>query len=149
MPTAAVPLTPISTTLAAMITAAATIGTIRLLLLIRCNIKDQSLMTMRTDDSLLTDGRRLDASERQSRCAALAADGLLLLSRCRFGSRLRSGLLNLTRNYHQPLFFKFISKEIKPVAANDRSQILQFTHCRITIGYLYNGRTGLSSLFCY
>ena len=59
MPTAAVPLTPISTTLAAMTTAAATIGTIRLLLLITRNIHDQSLMTMRTDDSLLTDGRRL------------------------------------------------------------------------------------------
>ena len=159
MPTAAVPLTPISTTLAAMTTAAATIGIIRLLLLITRNIHDQSLMTMRTDDSLLTDGRkatgrrvsgnRLAASERQIRCAAFTADGLLLLSRCRFGGRLRSGLLNLTRNYHQPLFFKFISKEIEPVAANDRSQILQFTHCRITIGYLYNGRTGLSCLFCY
>ena len=149
MPTAAVPLTPISTTLAAMTTAAATIGTIRLLLLITRNIHDQSLMTMRTDDSLLTDGRRLTASERQSRCATLAAVGLLLPSRCRFGGRLRSGLMNLTRNYHQTFFLKFISKEIEPVAANDRSQILQFAHCRITIGYLYNGRTGLSCLFCY
>ena len=149
MPTAAVPLKPISTTLAAMTTMAATIGIIRLLLLITRNIHDQSLMTMRTDDSLLTDGRRLAASERQIRCAAFTADGLLLLSRCRFGGGQRGGLLNLTRNYRQPLFFKFISKEIEPVAANDRSQILQFTHCRITIGYLYNGRTGLSCLFCY
>ena len=56
MPTAAVPLTPISTTLAAMTTAAATIGTIRLLLLITCNIHDQSLMAVRADDGLLTDG---------------------------------------------------------------------------------------------
>jgi len=137
MPTAAVPLTPISTTLAAMTTAAATIGTIRLLLLITRNIHDQCLMAMRTDDSVLTNGRRL------------AADRLLLLSRCRFGGRLLFWLMNLTRNYHQTFFFKFISKEIEPVAANDRSQILQFTHCRITIGYLYNGRTGLSCLFCY
>lgn len=56
MPTAAVPLTPISTTLDAMTAKAAIIGTILLLLLIRCNIHDQSVMTVRTDDSLLEGG---------------------------------------------------------------------------------------------
>jgi hypothetical protein len=51
-----VPLTPNSATLAAMTAAAATIGTIRLLLLITRNIHDQGMTAVRTDDGLLTDG---------------------------------------------------------------------------------------------
>jgi hypothetical protein len=58
---AAVPLTPNSSTLAETTAKAAMIGTILLLLLIACNIHDQCLMAVRTDDSLLTDGRWLMA----------------------------------------------------------------------------------------
>ena len=58
MPTAAVPLKPISSTLAVMTAKAAIIGTILLLLLIRYNIHNQGMTAVRTDDSLLTDGRR-------------------------------------------------------------------------------------------
>lgn len=81
MPTAAVPLTPNSSTLDAMTTAAATIGTIRLLLLIRCNIHYHGMTAMRTDDGLLADGRRLTVVKWQIVCGRCLRIGCFLGSR--------------------------------------------------------------------